>query len=653
MNILGLQFGHDAAVSVLRDGVVRSYIYEERYSKIKHSIGVSAASIDRALQQAGISLEQVDCCAVCSTQGVELLTGGLDIRFELERPARDPAPCHLLEDTGGMRGVEARLRKNLIDTLYDDEGTGSLWKETWAKMFPVPAGKTRQDFPSMGWLDDYVTEPAWEKGATLDELAATRVSLSERHRFGFHLPVTVELRGRRLPGYFVHHHMAHAASSYYSSPFEHAAVLTHDGHADGTSYHSGMFYLGQGHRLYPLAPHHLNIGALYDRVGLNLRLGVTGPAGKLMGLAAYGKPRFFNASFVGNYHDQKSRSPDTDITSAWLYHCVKLARKMGYDMSHYTDPAHATDAINADLAASTQKLFEETRYKAVQSLFGMLLNSNLVTRNLCLSGGTALNCPSNTQIFNDSPFSSVHVEPACDDGGLAIGAALAVYHNILDRPRGEARPYANAYLGADNGDLMDDALVAQYAGELDIEPCPRPGFSAAQDLHANKVVGWYQGRSEAGPRALGHRSIIADPRHKDNWARVNRLKHREAWRPFAPAVLQTHAGQWFSQAPASSPYMLFNARVVCEGIPAVTHVDGTARIQTVTESDGEYYQLIAEFHRLTQVPVVMNTSLNGPGDPIMETAGDAVAFFARSELDVMYINQWRLTRRVPKSKEPA
>lgn len=650
MIVLGLQFGHDASISVIKDGVVASYVYRERYSKVKHAIGLDDETLRTALSDAGVSLEQIDYCAICSTQGVELLTDAIDLKIDFRRPPQDRAPCYLLEEIGADQGaLEARLQHNLIGTLFSDELAGSTWKATWAKMFPIAPGKTREDFTATGWLDDFIGRPAWTEGRSFEALGKAQVALADSQRFGFHLAVTATLLGRVIPAYFIHHHMAHAASSYYSSPYRSAAVMTHDGYADGTSYHSGMYYFGQENRLYPLSPHHLNIGALYDRVGLHLQLGLTGPAGKLMGLAAYGKPRFFDASFVGNYYDQKEVSAATDISSAWLYHCARSASQMGYDMTHYTDPAHATDRINADIAASTQKLFEEIRYRAVQTLHRLLKNNDLSTDNLCLSGGTALNCPSNSQLYNESPFSNLYIEPACDDGGLSIGAALAVYHNILDQPRGAA-PVKDAYLGVRHASGALAQLLAAHENELDFERHDQPGVVAAHDVFNNMVIGWYQGRSEAGPRALGHRSIVADPRIADNWERVNRLKKREQWRPFAPAVLAEQAHAWFSHLPASSPYMLFNARVRSNAIPAVTHVDGTARIQTVTPDNGEYYQLIKEFFALSEVPVVLNTSLNGPGEPIVETAQDAVDFFLASELDVMFIDQHRITKR---HKRPA
>jgi carbamoyltransferase len=405
-----------------------------------------------------------------------------------------------------------------------------------------------------------------------------------------------------------------------------------------------MFYLGKAHRLYPLLPHHLTLGAMYDRVGMALGLGVTGPAGKLMGLAAYGQPRFFDSKFVGNYYDHKAAFPSKDFASAWIYHCVKEARSRGYDMTAYGNPEVATAAVNADIAASTQKLFEAIRMRAVEALHGMLSKSRLRTANLCLSGGTALNCPSNTQIYNESAFNAVHVEPACDDGGLAIGAALALFHNIMDNPRNGEPPYPSAYQGVKYAEGDIETALEQHRSALRVEKLGAVGERAAQDLAANRVIAWYQGRSEAGPRALGHRSIIADPRSAENWARVNRIKKREQWRPFAPAVLESEAQHWFGDAPAHSPHMLFNARVLDARIPAVTHVDGTARIQTVRESDGGYHDLIQAFARYTEVPVVMNTSFNGPGQPIVETPSDAVDFFVQSELDALYIGDFRVER---------
>ncbi|HWN72154.1 MAG TPA: carbamoyltransferase C-terminal domain-containing protein [Haliangium sp.] len=645
MNILGLHFGHDAAATVVSNGRVVAYVLRERHARIKHAVSLDIATIDRALREAGIDVRDIDRCALSSTQGVELIIDDpAALAIEIGGQASPDLPCPAEQAlTAQGTPIAGRLSHALLDSIYGEAQRGSWLREAWLSMFPEHKTRRREELAAVGWLDNFVTRDVWEQGRTLADLAAARAEISDELKLGFHVAASVQLHGRTIPAYLIHHHLAHAASSYYASGFDEAAILTHDGYSDGLSYHSGMFYYAKGPHIFPLGPNHLTLGGLYDRVGVHLGLGVTGPAGKLMGLAGYGKPRFFDARFVGNFHDHAARFK-SDIASAWLYHCVKQARHMGYDMTHYQDPAHATDPINADIAASTQKLFEEIRLRAIEALYGSLQLGRLYTPNLCLSGGTALNCPSNTKVLNEGPFRHVYVEPACDDGGLAIGAALALYHSLYGNPLIERSEHFSPYLGVSYGE--DEVLRALHGagGAISHERCQAPGKRAAEDLGQNRVIGWFEGSSEAGPRALGHRSVLADPTRADNWPRVNLLKGREMWRPLAPAVLAEEAGAWFSEAPTPSPYMLFNARVRSSRLPAVTHVDGTARIQTVDPSCGEYYRVIRHFFELTGVPVVMNTSFNGPGEPIVETPAEALRFFMSTELDALYLDGYRVTR---------
>jgi carbamoyltransferase len=180
---------------------------------------------------------------------------------------------------------------------------------------------------------------------------------------------------------------------------------------------------------------------------------------------------------------------------------------------------------------------------------------------------------------------------------------------------------------------------------IDFTPCADPAEAAAADLAEDRLIGWYEGSSEIGPRALGHRSILADPRKAENWPRVNRLKGREPWRPFAPAVLESEAPKWFYGAPNPSPYMLFNASIRSNQAPAITHVDGTSRIQTVSPANGEIHRVIKHFFAKTGMPMVLNTSFNGPGEPIVESPGDAIRFLVASTLDALYMGGFRITRR--------
>jgi carbamoyltransferase len=645
MIILGLHFGHDAAVTVIDDGRILSYVLKERHARVKHALGLDADLVGRALDEAGVSVDRIDLCAVCSTQGVELVGGAPALRVELGTRPGPAVPC-TLEDELRASGasIESRQVSTVLDSLYAPERRVGWLPDVWAALFPEHRSRPRAEFPATGCIDTFITEPAWEAGAALAEIGARAVELSEARRFGFHYPAVVRLGGRAIPAHFVHHHLAHAASSYYLSEFDEAAIFTHDGYADGVGYHSGMCYFGRGHRIYPLLPHHLAVGALYDRVGVMLKLSTLGPAGKLMGLAAYGQPRFFDPRFVGNHFDHRARFKN-DLVSAWMYHCISTARRAGYDMDPYGDPARATAPINTDIAASTQKLFEEIRGDAVGALRALLERSGLPARNLCLSGGTALNCPSNSRIAAESGFERVWVEPACDDGGLAIGAALVLYHSLLDQPRGASPPWTGPSLGVRHSEEDVRRALAEAGDKVVFQRRDEPGRAAGQELADNRVIGWFEGRSEAGPRALGNRSILADPRRAENWPKVNRIKGREPWRPFAPAVLVEEASRWFDGAPLPSPHMLFNARVKSDRIPAITHVDGTARIQTVDASNGEYRRLIERFFELTGVPVILNTSFNGPGEPLVETPSDALSFFLESELDALYLDDYRVERR--------
>jgi carbamoyltransferase len=499
-------------------------------------------------------------------------------------------------------------------------------------------------------MDTYINAGPWATRPRLRDIAGRDYSQfieTDVIRHGFHYPAVLTLNGRAIPAYFIQHHMAHAASIYYLAGLDRAAILTHDGFSGGQSYHTGMFYYGDGHRIFPLAPHHLVVGALYESAGLRLNLGLIGPAGKLMGLAPYGKPRLFDERFAGNMYDLHAGGywrPESD----WIGHCLSRAEALGYDLRPFRDRAQMTAAINADIAASTQKVFDATLLATVSTFDAILQRMKLGRLPLCYAGGTALNCPANSLIAQDGRFASVHVPPWCDDSGLALGAALALYHNVLDQPLPADRPNGaavDAYLGARIGDAEIDAALDAHREQLIWEQLPEWAETAAQDLAGDRVIGWFEGRSEIGPRALGHRSILADPRKAENWARVNRIKGREAWRPFAPAVLADRAPQWFTGLPLPSPHMLFTAQVTSKDIPAITHVDGSSRIQTVDESCGAFYRLMRRFDDLTGVPVVLNTSFNGPGEPIVETPEDALRFFLQSDLDALHLEGRRIRKR--------
>ncbi|MSQ87521.1 MAG: hypothetical protein EXR10_11945 [Alphaproteobacteria bacterium] len=293
-------------------------------------------------------------------------------------------------------------------------------------------------------------------------------------------------------------------------------------------------------------------------------------------------------------------------------------------------------------------MFEETALAIARGLKSSFDAASLDVDGLCVTGGCALSCPTNTRLLNESGFKSVFVEPVCDDSGLSAGAALWVYHNLFQNPLIERdREYPlSPYLGRTIPISEIKSAVAAASKQFKVEELGAVAAArAAQDLATDRVIGWYEGRSEVGPRALGHRSILANPTFKQNWDRVNDIKGREKWRPFAPAVLKEDAHLWFRDGPLVSPYMLFTAMVNHpDRHPAITHVDGSSRIQTVTKANGQVNDVLEGFRAHTGSSVVLNTSFNGPGEPIVETPVEAIRFLERSEIDAIYIDGFRLSR---------
>jgi carbamoyltransferase len=366
-------------------------------------------------------------------------------------------------------------------------------------------------------------------------------------RLGFHYPATLRLMGKRVPAYLFSHHYAHASYAYYESPYTDSAILSHDG-GESTGYEAGFFAYGRGNKLYLYSPNYLSIGDIYTAAGCAVGFGVVEGPGKLMGLAAYGAPKFFSDEFVGNAYDIGKSS-----VNAWTDHCIKTAKEMGYDISFLGDVEKILEPINIDLAASTQKILEETMLKATYALRDSMKKSGIATRNLCLSGGVALNCPANTRIANEGVFDGLFVPPAVSDGGLSIGSALALYFNVMDHERNScsavAAPLKSYYgLNASSSDNMILQAFDKYKDRIVVRKCDDVAQEAAEYLQQNKIIGWFQGRSELGPRALGHRSLLANPVYAENWKIINDIKRREYWRPFASSVLESEADRFFTDS---------------------------------------------------------------------------------------------------------
>lgn len=651
MNVLGLQFGHDAGAAVVRDGHVASFVLRERHSRIKHALALDLRTIELALQDAGLDETGIDYVAITSTQKTELISKDpRRLSVTLDAHKDHSAPCSFADAVKrGKLDIRSLLQGEIIPLLYRSPDE-DLTRHAAPFYFPEFRAVAEKDLFVLGWLDTYLSVDLWSGDKRLRDIAKTdygRLLETDAVRHGFHYPATLMLNGRALPAYFISHQMAHAASIYYPLGMDRAAILTHDGFGSGKHYHGGMYYLGEGHKIFPIAPHHLVAGHVYEQTGVAMNLGLVGAAGKLMGLAPYGAAQFTVPSFVGNHHDLAAAGIAQPARN-WVGHCLQQAKARGYDLAAFRDPQRMTEAVNIDIAASTQRLFEMTLLAAAETFERVLAKLGQAGLPLCYSGGTALNCPANSLLAGRPGFASVHIPPWCDDSGLSLGAALTLYHNVLDRPLPadrQARKDVNAYRGLAASDEQIEKALALFGDRILHERREDWIARAAQDLTDNRIVGWYEGRSEIGPRALGHRSILADARKAENWERVNRLKQRESWRPFAPAVLADHAADWFEGAPLPSPHMLYTSRLKSDTVPAITHVDKSARIQTVEPADGAFHGLLREFHGRTGVPLVLNTSFNGPGEPIVETPIDALRFLTGTGLDVLYLEGRRIVRR--------
>jgi carbamoyltransferase len=422
----------------------------------------------------------------------------------------------------------------------------------------------------------------------------------------------------------VQHHVAHAASAALAAPYRgDCAVLVLDGRGERHSHLSGSYSDGV---LQPLFSQSLpdSLGLLYEDATAHLGFLRSSDEYKVMALASYGTPRHLDylRSFV-------HATGDGGFAAAGIDWDV-LAKSR--------EPDQEWTADHADLAASLQAVVEEVLLDLARWLY-----ERTGSPRLAMAGGVALNCVANTRIFAETPFQSVWIQPAAGDAGTALGGALHVAAELGDR----IAPMP----GADLGRGFSDEEISSWLRTARV-PFERPADVAtevAEALAADKIVAWFQGRSEYGPRALGHRSLLAHPGRAENLTRLNDIKGREQFRPVAPMVLQQRAAELFTRGPIPSPYMLFVHDVVPQWrdrIPAVVHVDGTARIQTVDEATEPLVaRMLVEFERRTGLPVVVNTSLNTAGRPMVDTVRDALECFGSTPVDVLAIGPFILRRR--------
>jgi carbamoyltransferase len=428
---------------------------------------------------------------------------------------------------------------------------------------------------------------------------------------------------------FVPHHVAHAASAHLAAPDGSAAVMVLDGRGEATSYLAGR---AEGRHLEVLArqplPH--SLGLLYENLTEHLGFRRASDEYKVMAMASYGSPAFL---------EELRRVARTDANGGFTVQPVELARfaprlRNGEDWL----PVHA------DLAASVQVRLEEVLLELAR-----WLHRRTGERVLAMAGGVALNCVANARLAREGPFERVWVQPAAGDAGTALGAALHGAELLGD----PVRPMSTAALGPAFGE--DEIGAALDTAGVSYERPPDVAEAVAEVLAADGIVAWFQGRSEFGPRALGHRSLLADPRSAANVERLNDVKGREQFRPVAPMVPEDRAEEIFDgQLP--SPYMLFTHRVRsgwAERIPAVVHVDGTARIQTVDPArEPLVSRMLSAFERRTGVPVVVNTSLNTAGRPMVNDVRDALECFGSAPIDALAIGPF-LVRRLARTSGAA
>lgn len=447
----------------------------------------------------------------------------------------------------------------------------------------------------------------------------------------------------RAKVHWVEHHRAHLASSFFVSPFEKSALLSVDGFGD---FVSTMWGIGQNNEMAIKGlvsfPH--SLGVFYTAITQYLGFQHYGDEFKVMGLAAYGEAEYQD-QFAKIIHKNGGISfklslpyfnhTTEGVSMTWENGSPALGNLFSENLAKLLGPHRQPDA---PLEKSHQNIARSLQHQLETIMFSLLNNLYEKTKcdTLCMAGGVALNCVVNGQIFNHTPFKKVYIQPAANDAGTSIGAAFYVVHEILKHPRSFIMKHA--YVGPHfSNTAIKHVLDGERISYREIPEAKLPQ-TVAEEISRGKIVGLFQGRMEFGPRALGNRSIVVDPRRAEMKDILNkRIKHREPFRPFAPSVLEEYTDQYFQNS-HPSPFMLFTYKVTPEKqseIPAPTHVDGTGRVQTVSrETNPFYWETIKAFQKLTGVPVLLNTSFN-ENEPIVCTPKEALDCFQRSRMDTL------------------
>lgn len=585
--VLGINAYHgDAAAALVRDGQLIAAAEEERFNRRKHCAGFPAEAVRYCLTEAGVSLEDVEHVGVSRDPAAHLHK---KILYAATRAAKSIGGARARRQTGeaGGRGFLGAVTERLANTAK----VRNL-KDGLAKALAVPKSRVRAEFHN------------------------------------------------------VEHHRAHLASSFYVSPFERAALLSIDGFGD---FISTMWGEGSGNEIVVLGqveyPH--SAGILYTATTQFLGFPHYGDEGKVMGLAPYGRPRFIEefrdiirteegGRFQLNLDYFRHHAEGVEMT--WDEGSPVIGRIFSDEYekvfgSRRVEGSQLTER-EEDIAASLQLRLEEVAFHVLNHL-----HERTGLTDLGLSGGVAYNSVMNGKILLNTPFRRVFVQPAAGDSGTAVGVCYEIYNGVLKRERGYVME--GAYTGPEFSDEVIRAELDRSGLEYEsFETESELTARAAVDIAVGKVVGWFQGRMEFGPRALGNRSIVVDPRRRDMKTILNeRIKRREPFRPFAPSILAEHVGDYFEQThPAPTMLMVYKVKPERRAdIPAVTHVDGSGRLQTVTrEVNARYYRLIHDFYRITGVPVILNTSFN-ENEPVVCTPRHAIDCFLKTRMDSLYL----------------
>lgn len=586
MNILGISaYYHDSAACLVSDGQLVAAAQEERFTRKKHDPGFPACAARYCLRAAGLCPADVDYVVF------------YDKPFsKFER---------------------------IFETYLAFAPKGF---KSFATSMPV-------------WLKDKLFQRTLIAEA-LNEHLGNDVDWSSRLRFS-------------------EHHLSHAASAFFPSPFHEAAVLTMDGVGEWTT---TSLAIGKGKELSVYKEIHFphSLGLLYSAFTYYIGFKVNSGEYKVMGLAPYGEPKY--VQLIKEHLIDIKQDGSFHLDMSFFDYCTGLTMTNSRFDTLFGGPARRPETAltqrEMDLAASIQAVTEEVVLRLAKEI-----RTTTGQRNLCLAGGVALNCVANGKLMREKLFDSIWIQPASGDAGGAVGAALAAYHLMLEKPRSiHAGDSMNgAYLGPEFSQREIEERLGQAGAVFTAEIDEALIDSVAHALIDGKAVGWMQGRMEFGPRALGGRSIIADPRSPTVQKQLNRkVKYRESFRPFAPSVLREDVSQWF-QLHSDSPYMLLVAdvlstkqlpmsekqkqlfgidklNVVRSEIPAVTHVDYSARVQTVDNTTNpRFHRLISKFKELTGCPVLVNTSFNVRGEPIVCTPEDAFRCFMGTDIEMLAV----------------